>query len=297
MENIFEKSIDSERIISGWIENASRIWESLVQKGPVESDMSSSDENKTRTAYKAWEPALKTWNDFVATINKKDMIENIVEGNRNGSENFHRLLKSGLDGYSFFQKRWFESIKNISSIFNSHKASGFGGTEMFDIFADIYNKEFSKFFSVPPLGLSREYQAKLQQVIDKSNIFHVKLMEFLYFLYIPFEKSFKVVQDSLAEMADEGSLPEDSKAYYQMWLKQLENHYMTLFKSTEYRAALGKVIDAMSDFMSARQQIIQDTFKAFGVPVEQDLDELYKDIYTLKKRIRELEREAKKRQN
>jgi polyhydroxyalkanoate synthesis regulator phasin len=297
MENIFEKSIDSERIISGWIENASRIWESLVQKGPVESDMSSSDENKTRTAYKAWEPAMKTWNDFVATINKKDMIENIVEGNRNGSENFHRLLKSGLDGYSFFQKRWFESIKNISSIFNNHKASGFGGTEMFYIFADIYNKEFSKFFSVPPLGLSREYQAKLQQVIDKSNIFHVKLMEFLYFLYIPFEKSFKVVQDSLAEMADEGSLPEDSKAYYQMWLKQLENHYMTLFKSTEYRAALGKVIDAMSDFMSARQQIIQDTFKAFGVPVEQDLDELYKDIYTLKKRIRELEREAKKRQN
>ena len=77
-----------------------------------------------------------------------------------------------------------------------------------------------------------------------------------------------------------------------MWLKQLENHYMSMFKSTEYTNALGKVIEALSDFMSARQQIVQDTFKAFGVPVEKDLDELYKDIYQLKKRIRLLEKEA-----
>ncbi len=303
MENTRENTtngINSEQIVNTWINSASKVWESIVQKSKKNDDGRSSASADTDTgheSFKAWEPAMKTWNEFASAMNKKEMIDSMVEGNRAGTENFHKLLKSGLEGFSFFQKRWLESAKNIQGIFNSHPIENLGGSEIFDLFTDIYKKEISKFFSIPPLGLSREYQAKIQQVIDKSNIFHVKLLEFLYFLYIPFEKSFKVVQDSLASLADEGTLPDDSKQYYQMWLKQLENHYMSMFKSTEYRTALGKVVDAMSDFMSARQQIIQDSMKSFGIPVENDLDELYKDIYTLKKRIRSLEREAEKKES
>ncbi|GAB6095546.1 hypothetical protein JCM14469_17980 [Desulfatiferula olefinivorans] len=287
MEKTFEQSIDSERIITSWMNNAANIWENLVTQGAE----AAAGPDKTKEAYRAWEPALKKWNEFAETINKKEMIDSIVEGNKAGMENFHKMLKSGLEGYSFFQKRFFESARNIQDVFQSHQlTSGLGGTEMFDMFTDLYQKEFSKFLSVPPLGLSRQYQAKLQQVIDKSNIFHVKFMEFLYFLYIPFEKSFQVVQDALAAMADEGSLPEDAKDYYKMWVRQLEDHYMSMFRSKEYTDALGQVIDAMSDFIAARQQIVQDTFKSFGVPVEKDMDELYKDIYLLKKRIRALEK-------
>lgn len=296
MENAFENKIDSEKIITSWINNAAQIWESIVQRDNDVKSPFFSDLDGAKKAYKAWEPALKKWDEFAVSINKKEMIESIVEGNKTGMENFHKMLKSGLEGYSFFQKRWMESATNINNVFKSHQGStGFGGSEFFDLFADIYQKEFSKFLSIPPLGLSRQYQTKLQQVIDKSNIFQVKFLEFLYFLYIPFEKSFQVVQDSVASLADEGSLPEDAKEYYKMWVKQLENHYMALFKSSEYTNALSKVIDSMSDFVSARQQIVQDSFKAFGVPVEKDMDELYKDIYSLKKRIRMLEKEAQKK--
>lgn len=294
MENMFDNRIDSERIIASWIDNATRVWESLIQKNAGDKDGETSSAGIGYNTYKAWEPAMKTWNEFTSSINKKEMIEKFVEGNKAGTENFHKMLKSGLEGYSFFQKRWVESAKNIGDVFKDYNESEFKGPELFDMFVDIYQKEFAKFLSVPPLGLSRQYQAKFQQAIDKSNVFHVKFLEFLYFLYIPFEKSFKVVQDSLVSLADEGNLPDDAREYYKMWLSQLENHYMAMFKSSEYTSALAKVIDAMGDFVSARQQIVQDTFKSFGVPVEKDLDELYKDIYTLKKRIRVLEKEARK---
>lgn len=295
MEEVFESKIDSERIIRNWIDNAARIWETMVKQNNEAHKTIFNGADGENKAYQAWEPALKTWKQFASTINKKEMLESIVDGNKAGTENFHKMLKSGLEGYSFFQKRWMESAKNIQDVMKSHQPSSFDGSEVFEMFADIYRKEFSKFLSVPPLGLSRQYQHKLQQVIDKSNVFQVKFMEFLYFLYIPFEKSFKVVQDSLASLADQGSLPEDTKDYYKMWLKQLESHYMAMFKSSEYTNALGKVIDAMSDFVSARQQVAQDTFKALGVPVEKDMDGLYKDIYLLKKRIRILEKEAKQK--
>ena len=36
------------------------------------------------------------------------------------------------------------------------------------------------------------------------------------------------------------SFPEDPKAYYQMWIKILEGHYMTLFQSPDYVKTLGE---------------------------------------------------------
>lgn len=298
MENLYGNQIDSELIINSWIDNATKLWESMAtdEKSGINVSGSSfgKDEKVEKMIFKSWEPALKTWQDFASKVNKKEMLENIVEGNKTGTENFHKFLKSGLDGFSFFQKKWMESAKNIDEIFKQHQGEKNSGPEIFNMFNDIYQKEFSKFFTVPSLGLSREYQQKIQHAIDKSNIFHVTLLEFLSFLYIPFEKSFIVVQDTLASLADKGSLPEDSKEYYQMWLKQLESHYMLLFKSSEYTNALNKVIEAMSEFVTARQQIVQDTIRQFGIPVEQDMDELYKDIYLLKKRIRSLEKESRK---
>ena len=50
------------------------------------------------------------------------------------------------------------------------------------------------------------------------------------------------LQEKLADLADTDGLPEDSKAYYQMWIKILEGHYMALFKSSEYTQTMGKIV-------------------------------------------------------
>jgi polyhydroxyalkanoate synthesis regulator phasin len=104
------------------------------------------------------------------------------------------------------------------------------------------------------------------------------------------EKSFQVLQEKLTELADEGELPEDSKKYYQMWIKILEGHYMTLFQSSEYTQALNKTLDSLSEFSVAKKEILQDFMNMLPVPTHKEMDELYKEIYLLKKRIKELEK-------
>ena len=98
------------------------------------------------------------------------------------------------------------------------------------------------------------------------------------------------MQDELARMADQGKLPESSKDYYRMWIKVLEGHYMTLFKSPGYTHTLGKTLDAMSAFMVARKEILEDALQALPVPTQKEMDELYREIYLLKKRVKELEK-------
>ena len=113
----------------------------------------------------------------------------------------------------------------------------------------------------------------------------------MHLIFLPIEKTFKVLQQQLSDLAREGKLPENSNDYYKLFIKILEGHYMSLFKSPEYVTAMDKTLGALEDFMTARNAITQDLLKTMAVPTQDELDELYKELYQLKKRIKILEKE------
>jgi polyhydroxyalkanoate synthesis regulator phasin len=116
------------------------------------------------------------------------------------------------------------------------------------------------------------------------------MAEFAHLLFIPVEKSFRVVQEKMAELAEAGKLPTDSKHYYQMWIKVLEGHYMTLFQSPEYTQTMARTLDALNQFLAARQDVFEDLLKMLPVPTHRDMDQVTREIYHLKRRVRQLER-------
>jgi polyhydroxyalkanoate synthesis regulator phasin len=75
-----------------------------------------------------------------------------------------------------------------------------------------------------------------------------------------------------------------------LWIKLLEGHYMELFKASEYSAAMAKTLVALNEFVEARQTVVKDLLRQLSIPSHQDLDELAREIYLLKKRVRELEK-------
>lgn len=155
---------------------------------------------------------------------------------------------------------------------------------------DIYEQEFSRYLKVPQLGLGRLYQEKGLNAIDKLNVFQLELSSFLHMLYLPIEKSLKSLQEEMTAMAEEGKLDENSKAYYKSWIKSMEGHYMELFQEEEYAEAMHKALFALHEFSDAKQEVINDLLKQLNVPTNQDIDELSKEIYLLKKRVRALEK-------
>ena len=99
------------------------------------------------------------------------------------------------------------------------------------------------------------------------------------------------MQAKITEMAEAGELPDDSKTYYQMWIKILEGHYMTLFKSPEYAEVMGETLNALEDYKMTSEKVMEDILEMFPVPTQKDMDELYKEIYLLKKKVKALEKE------
>jgi class III poly(R)-hydroxyalkanoic acid synthase PhaE subunit len=162
---------------------------------------------------------------------------------------------------------------------------------MFRAWTEMYEKEFSRYFQIPKLGLVREYQERVSRSLDAYNRYQAALNEFLRLLALPVSRSFAVLQDQLGAMAEEGQLPEDGRAYYELWVKVLEGHYMTLFQTPEYVETLSKTLSSLSAFQNARNAVIEDLLAGLPVPTRTEIDALYEEVHRLKRRLRTLEKD------
>jgi polyhydroxyalkanoate synthesis regulator phasin len=69
---------------------------------------------------------------------------------------------------------------------------------------------------------------------------------------------------------------------------------MTLFKSPEYNRTLSALFDHLSEYIISKNEVLQDMLQALPLPTYKEMDELYKDLHILKKRVKELERQLPK---
>jgi len=200
-----------------------------------------------------------------------------------------KMVRATWQGVFNLQQQWIEKAGRIGQSTQAYSFENLD-EEVFRAWTDVYEKEFRQFFYTPQLGLTRTYQEKFNQAADKFNRLQAVFGEFMTIFYMPIEKSFKVLQDKVAKMAETGELPEDYNAYYRLFIKILEGRYMTLYKSPEYLSVMGKTLTALEEFLMARETITQDVLKGLAVPTQKDLDELYREIYILKKKIRKIEK-------
>jgi len=204
-------------------------------------------------------------------------------------EIFMKMAKSGFDAAMQIQNHLLEKAGRIGKRTEAYNFENLD-QNVFKALSEVYEKEIQQYFKIPPLGLTRFYQERFNELLNQHNIFETTLAEFLSILYLPMEKSFKVFQEKLKQMAEEGNIPTATKENYAMWLKILEGHYMNLFKSVDYTEALHRVLKHFENFMIAKNETMQDYLQMLPVVTNKDIDDLYKEFHLLKKRVRELEK-------
>jgi class III poly(R)-hydroxyalkanoic acid synthase PhaE subunit len=285
-------SSPADDLMTNWLKTASDVWQALTKAwpafGPESADEAAAERPGGRLGdflasnRKAWEAAAKA-------LSEPGAMEALLKGLQTAPDLSLRFFKTSMEGFLELQRRWIERYKKLGLPGEPYGFTDLD-TEFLNRWTDIYNKEFRKFLAIPQLGLTRFYQEKINKAADKYNLFHAAAVEFLHLMFVPVEKSILVLQEKLAELAETGKLPEDSKRYYQMWVKILEGHFMTLFKSGDYIQTLSRTLDALNQFLAARQEVLEDALKLLPVATYRDMDEINREIYLLKRRLRALEK-------
>ncbi len=161
------------------------------------------------------------------------------------------------------------------------------------IWKDIYESDFQKFFKIPQLGIGRNYQEQANSAMNTANKAMIAFSEFIGLLYIPVEKAGAVVMDEFKKMMDAGQIPEDPKVIYTIWIKALEGHFMEMLQSSEYINAMHSLIETISDHKESKGKLVNTMLQQLGIPTNLEMDELYQEVYTLKKRLKTVEKQLK----
>ena len=280
----------NESSIFPWLKDATDMWLNLAQTMPSGTDSALKTQTAVQNRFtRQLETNLNLLKSFSRMMSEPESASAAANSFSALPEILLKMAGSGFDVAMQIQNHLMEKAGNIGKRTEAYNFDNLD-QDVFKALTEIYEKELRQYLKIPPLGLTRFYQERFNELLDKHNLFETTLAEFLSILYLPMEKSFRVLQEKLQEMAEEGHLPGDTKESYGMWLKILEGHYMSLFKSKEYTDALHRTLNKLEDFLIAKNDTMRDFLQLMPVVTHRDMDDLYKEFHLLKKRVKELEK-------
>jgi hypothetical protein len=293
MDENQQEKIEKMFPFAEWIKSSTDLWTSLMKVTPAATDMLTDLSTKKTTksrSLESMESALKMWQSLSSALSEPAIADATLKGFHSLPDVFLKVAQASWGICFQIQKSHIEKAGKISQQVDAYHFENVD-QELFKSLKEIYEKEIRQFFYVPQLGLTRFYQERLSLFMDRLNLLEVTSAEFLSLIYLPFEQSFKVMQLELEKLTKEGKVPKETKEYYNLWVKILEGHFMTLFKSPEFNQTLADLFNKLSEFIMAKNEVLQDVLQILPVPTYKEIDELYKDLHILKKKVRDLERQ------
>jgi hypothetical protein len=158
---------------------------------------------------------------------------------------------------------------------------------------ELPSKIMKKLLEIPPVGITRPYQEKVNQALDKMNLFHAAAMDFVYCSFLPVEEATMITFREMMKHAEALKSPEDMKHVYEKWIKTLEHEYQDMFKTDRYKKVIARIFNSMAEFRSAYRELILDLTHLAGLPGGREVDDLCKDMFAMKKKMKEMERQIK----
>lgn len=289
MAQEFSRITGSEPLLAAWIKWTMDCWDTMAQMGPGPAGMSgtaggSSPEAAARGD--SWLSSLNLWQAFFSLLTEPETVAAVFRGIRSPSEIVLRMAQAGWGGYFHLHRQWLQSWEEESTPSSNHNFEDLE-KNIFKICNDLYEDDFRRLLNMPHLRLTHLTQERLNRATEKFNQFQAAVAEFIYMLYLPVKKSLRAMA-GVGGMSRQENPPEDFKEYYKGWLKILEGHYMTLFQSTEFTRTLVHTLTALQDFTMAKDALMAEVMEALSLPSRRDLDALYREMYLLKKSLKEM---------
>jgi len=291
----------SEELVSSWMNVAANFWENTATKErddakseePLNGGSRESKEFHGNNHFESWQTGYNKLTSFMKLMSSPKHNGSAAQSMGGIYEMLMQMSGDSSENIMEFQTRVF---KKLSAIGQHTKPYNYDDVEhnMFDSFRSLYEQEFQKYFHIPQFGLPRFHQERLLKLMDKFNIFQSHLSELVYLFSVPLDKTNNVMQQNMEEMINTGNLFDAPDEGYAEWVKTLEGHYMVLLKSEKYTKVLRNTIDSMADYKNAKNEVLCEVLKLLPIPTNKDMDEVYKELYTVKKQLKEMSRKIDK---
>ena len=136
--------------------------------------------------------------------------------------------------------------------------------------------------------ISQELIEANQEIVD----FNTFLMEYYKQLGETWTNSQKKVMSKISEIPQD---TESMEAYKRIWIDMFENDFTQLFDTSSFSENYNKLVSTEMQLLKRWNTIMDIMLKSANMPTKEEIDEIYKELFMLKKQIKKINPKKKPR--
>ena len=89
---------------------------------------------------------------------------------------------------------------------------------------------------------------------------------------------------------------ESTEAYKRVWIDMFENDFTQLFDTESFSKNYNKLVSTEMQLLKRWNTIMDIMLKSANMPTKEEIDEIYQELFNLKKQIKKLDSSKKRRE-
>ncbi len=172
--------------------------------------------------------------------------------------------------------------------------SGFESTqEFFDLWLKTCEATTGRIVEMPALGPAREKSEKLMKGFSTSVNLYAAWMDSTANFQSVFLEAMNRLHEKMAA-GKEGETGPENKDFYKLGIETYSETFKEFMKSGHFASDMGKLNSHLMDFQKYNREMLEENYlKPMNLPTKTEIDEINKELYSLKKTVKELTTQIK----
>ena len=195
------------------------------------------------------------------------------------------MMKNGTAQMNQFGKTSFDQLRGMMG----NSTDMFGQVnKAYNDFTNMMSEAASPFTKLMPENAQSKTIKEWSDIAKRIAEYNIKNAELQYMIYSQGTKVMDKLAESTAKKIQDGVEVKSMLALYQEWMNISDKVYVSLFESTEYSKLMGEVSSMQNKLRKDIELQVEGMMKDIPVATRSQMDEVYKTIYDLKKKVREM---------
>lgn len=153
------------------------------------------------------------------------------------------------------------------------------------------NNTFAPLTKLMPNNGNKQQMEAIKEISNMLNIYNLKNSQLQYMMYTNGVKAMETLAEDLYTKMRKGEDMSTFMNIYQDWLNTNDKQFVTLFETEEYSKLMSEVSSLQLTLKKQIEIQMEKSMSHLPLINRTEMDELYKTIYELKKRINILEKQ------
>ncbi|HEY9623117.1 MAG TPA: class III poly(R)-hydroxyalkanoic acid synthase subunit PhaE [Crinalium sp.] len=307
----------ADQLVNTWTEVGTQMWKSWFDlMGAATHDaMGNSGSGSTSIAQRFFENqqlllrmlqlSFNTWQESFPKIaagedwqhflqNYSEQIRKQFEQNSSGSLNvtqdvteLWRLYLKELQGIN---QLWLGALtSSVTPLNQTATGTSAPWLELNSLYWNLlYEESSGSLMRSPLLGPTREFNGKLLRAFDAWANFYRTSIDYQTVMTDIQVRSFEELMRKLVALAEKGEPVKDWRQFQQLWGSVADDVYEQAFCSEDNLKVRGRFLNALNTYRICQQDLLELWMKLLNLPSREEVDEVHKNIYELRKEMKAL---------